>query len=214
MPLAELPRGCVPCGIGHALIALLAFGDELGRDALGAFACTVAGGHSTRCRLLLRGRVSACCPASTRPEAFFKPDFSPLLLLSMNYIGRPLVLRPALLAATGATARSFTSEGFHDLALRCTEAAAEIHHVPELLSRTDGGTVVNPDDGNTAACCWSKRMARRGSPPMVLPESNAPEYMADVRRTDAQVKGKVSIIIPTCAAKGYIETCLTTRCAR
>jgi ADP-heptose:LPS heptosyltransferase/GT2 family glycosyltransferase len=184
-----------------SLIALLAAGDELGRDALSAFA--VASGIHPRADCFYADEFRLA-PGATRPEAFFKPDFSPSLLLSTNYIGRPLVLRPALLATIGATAESLMRDGFHDLALRCTEAAAHTYHVTELLSRTDGGVAVNPDNG---AAALRDAMARRGIDAEVLPGA-VPETF-QVRRT-APAGGKVSIIIPTCAAKGYIETCLRT----
>ncbi|MSP01795.1 MAG: glycosyltransferase [Acetobacteraceae bacterium] len=184
-----------------ALTAVLAIGDELGRDALGAFA--IASGLYPHADFLYADEFRLP-PETTRAEAFFKPDFSPTLLMSTNYIGRPIVMKPAVLAATGATAASLTRDGIHDLALRGTEAAAAVHHVRELLSRTDGGTVANQDDG---AAALTRALERRGiaaglSPGLVPGTWNA-------RRT-APVTGKVSIIVPTCAAKGYVETCLTS----
>ena len=186
---------------GASLFGVLALGDELGRDALGAFAVASGIHRDADCFYADEFRKA---PGSMRPEAFFKPDFSPLLLLSENYIGRPLVVRPALLASIGATPETLMRGGFHDLALRCTEAAAETFHVPELLARTDGGVAANGNDG---ALALTGAMARRGVDAEVLP-GIVPETWS-VRRI-APVKGKVSIIIPTRAAKGYIETCLTT----
>ena len=185
---------------GVSLIGILASGDELGRDALGAFAIASGLHADADCFYADEFRMP---PGGMRPEAFFKPDFSPALLLSTNYIGRPLVTRPALLAAAGVTADSLVRDGFHDLALRCTEAAAEIHHVPELLSRTDR-VVLSTDDG---AVALERAMARREIEADVTAGTVPSTFR--VTRT-APVTGKVSIIIPTCAAKGYIETCLRT----
>ena len=202
-PLASRPEESQKTDSGGeaSLIGLLTAGDELGRDALGAFA--VASGIHPRADCFYADEFRRP-PGGRRPEAFFKPDFSPALLLSGNYIGRPLVVRPALLTVTGATAASLRRDGFHDLALRCTEAAVETYHVTELLSRTDGGVAANPDDGATAL---ERAMARRGIEAEILPGA-VPETWR-VRRT-TPVTGKVSIIVPTCASKGYIETCLTT----
>ncbi len=183
-----------------ALIALFAAGDELGRDALGAFA--VASGVHRRADCFYADEFRLP-PGGTRPEAFFKPDFSPALLLGVNVVGRPLVVRPALLAAAGATAESLIRDGFHDLALRCTEIARETCHVTELLSRTDGGVAANRIDAGAV----ERALARRGIAADVLP--GVVHETLRVRRT-APVSGKVSIIVPTRAAKGYIETCLTT----
>jgi ADP-heptose:LPS heptosyltransferase/GT2 family glycosyltransferase len=188
-------------GAEASLIGVLAAGDELGRDALGAFAVWSGLHPDADCFYADEFRMA---PGAARPEAFFKPDFSPALLLSMNYIGRPLVVRPALLAKIGATVEQLARDGFHDLALRCTEAATEIRHVTELLSRTDGGAPSGSDDG---ALALERAMERRGIAAEVT-EGAAPG-MWRVKRT-TPITGKVSIIIPTCAAKGYIETCLRT----
>jgi ADP-heptose:LPS heptosyltransferase/GT2 family glycosyltransferase len=184
-----------------SLTAVLAFGDELGRDALGCFAVASGLHRDADCFYADEFRLA---PGNPRPEAFFKPDFSPALLLATNYIGRPLVQRPALLAATGVTPASLMRDGFHDLALRCTEAAAAVHHVPELLSRTDGGEVPSLTDGAAAV---RETLARRG-----IAAEVSPGLVADTwhPRHTAPVTGKVSIIIPTRAAKGYIGTCLTS----
>ena len=184
-----------------ALAVILAFGDELGRDALAAFA-VASGIHSgADCLYADEFRLQ---PSTARPEAYFKPDFSPALLLSTNYIGRPLVSRSALLAGTGVTAGSLMRDGFYDLALRCTEAAGETYHVPELLSRTDRGAAADPDDGGAAL---RRALERRGIAADVVP-GLAPETW-HARRT-APVSGKVSIIIPTRGAKGYVEICMKT----
>ena len=145
-----------------SLIAFLAAGDELGRDALGAFA--VASGIHPRADCFYADEFRLT-PECAQPEAFFKPDFSPSLLLATNYIGRPIVVRPSLLAAIGVTAAALMRDGLHDLALRCTEAAAETHHVAELLSRTDGGVAANLDDdvGRGGARDGAARRRRRGT---------------------------------------------------
>ncbi len=200
---AETPRVSQgeAAGQGPELIAVLAAGDELGRDALGAFA--VASGLQTGADCFYADEFRLP-PGTTRPEAFFKPDFSPALLLSTNYIGRPLVARPALLAAIGTTPETLMRDGFHDLALRCTETAERTYHVTDLLSRTDGGTPANPENG---AAALRSALARRAIEAEILPGIVPGTFR--VRRT-APVAGKVSIIVPTCAAKGYVETCFRT----
>ncbi|HEX3996865.1 MAG TPA: glycosyltransferase, partial [Acetobacteraceae bacterium] len=194
------PGGDTQEGEGE-LILLLAAGDELGRDALSEFA--VASGMHTGADCFYADEFRLP-PGTTRPEAFFKPDFSPALLLSTNYIGRPLVVRPSLLATVGTTPNTLMRDGFHDLALRCTEAATQTYHVTELLSRTDRGFAVNPENGVAAL---NNAMTRRAIDAEVLP-GMLPETFR-VRQT-SPATGKVSIIIPTCAARGVVETCLTT----
>jgi ADP-heptose:LPS heptosyltransferase/GT2 family glycosyltransferase len=197
------PAWTAPFVIGEtaSLVGVLAIGDELGRDALGAFAIATGVHPNADCLYADEFRLA---PGGTRPEAFFKPDFSPGLSLAANYLGRPLIARPSLLERIGTTPESLLRDGFHDLALRCAEAAADIRHVPELLSRTDGAGAANRDHGADPS---RAAMDRRGIAAEVLPGA-APSTWR-VRRT-APVTGKVSIIIPTRAAKGHIETCLKT----
>ncbi len=193
--------GIDPPETRRALILLLAAGDELGRDALSEFA--VASGMHTGADCFYADEFRRP-PNTTRPEAFFKPDFSPGLLLSANYLGRPLVARPGLLATIGTTPEALMRDGFHDFALRSTDAAAQTYHVTELLSRTDGGVAVNPENGVAAL---RNAMARRGLAAEVLP-GMLPETFR-VRQAPAAT-GKVSIIVPTCAARGFVETCFST----
>lgn len=210
LPAGEASRFSVldPASAGRAdwgddadLIGFLAIGDELGRDALSAFAIATGLHPDADCLYADEFRMP---PAGTRPEAFFKPDFSPTLLLSANYIGRLLVVRPDVLTAAGVTPEQVPRDGFHDLALRCTEAAGSVHHVAQLLSRTDGAAAANLEDSTVALI---RAMARRAIPATVAP-GRVPRTW-HVRRT-APVAGKVSIIMPTRAAKGHVGTCLTT----
>lgn len=187
-------------GPGEA-IAVLAIGDELGRDALTAFA--IASGLRPGADMLYADEFRATAD-TTRPEGFFKPDFSPELLMSSNYIGRPLILKPALLAAVGATAASLTRDGLYDLVLRAAENASQVHHMPELLARTDGAEAANRDDGRAALAA---ALARRGIA-ADLTAGPAPGTWR-VRRIDT-VSGKVSIVIPTRASKNHIRVCLTS----
>jgi GT2 family glycosyltransferase len=73
-------------------------------------------------------------PASQeRWNPFFKPDWSPDLLLAMNYLG-PLTLfrRDAVNQAGGLHAEVPGAE-VYDLALRVTDNSARVAHIPEVL---------------------------------------------------------------------------------
>ncbi len=142
-------------------------------------------------------------PGATRPEAFFKPDFSPALLLSANYIGRPLVARPALLAAIGITARSFDARRIPRprIALhRGGGADLSRHRIVEPHRWRHRG-----EPGRTASPHCATPWRRRGIDAEVLP-GRLPETFR-VRQT-AAVTGKVSIIVPTCAAQGLCRNLL------
>ncbi len=184
-----------------ALIGVLSSGDELGRDALAAFALATGLHPEAECLYADEFRLP---PGGTRPDGFFKPDFSPALLLSTNYIGRPLVARRDLSAVPETTPEVLMRDGFYDLVLRWTEAAAAVHHIAELLSRTDKGQAPDNEPGAAAV---ARAAARRGLNVKVT-AGEVPGAWRSQPMTPA--KGKVSIIIPTRAAKGLIEICLKT----
>ena len=67
-----------------------------------------------------------------RSEPFFKPDWSPELLLSANYLMHS-VIRRDLFAAVGGFANGTEGAQDWDLMLRCTERTAAIVHIPQVL---------------------------------------------------------------------------------
>jgi GT2 family glycosyltransferase len=68
-----------------------------------------------------------------RVEAFFKPDWSPDLLLSMNYVTHFSVYRRSLLEALGGFRLGYDGSQDYDLALRFTETTDRIRHIPKPL---------------------------------------------------------------------------------
>ena len=179
----------------------LCLGDQLGADALLNFA--VLSSRNTGHDLFYADEVRVS-PVSKEKEPFFKPNFSPDLLFSTNYIGRPWAGTADLVARSGASPASLMHDGDYDLVLRCAEAATGIFHVPKLLCQR------GPSDADDAAQeqhALTQVLARRSIAGEVLPTPIAGTWR--VRRA-LPAKGKVSIIIPTCAAHGYIGTCIDT----
>jgi glycosyltransferase involved in cell wall biosynthesis len=64
---------------------------------------------------------------------FFKPDWSPDLLLSQNYLTHLSCIRRELLHAVGGFRAGFDGSQDYDLLLRVTEQARQIVHVPHIL---------------------------------------------------------------------------------
>jgi GT2 family glycosyltransferase len=99
-----------------------------------AFACIVRSIEADPDATLIYSDDDRVDPKSAeRWNPFFKPDWSPDLLLAMNYLG-PLTLfqRQAALAAGGIRPGFEGAEGF-DLALRITDGTQAVRHVPEVL---------------------------------------------------------------------------------
>ncbi len=183
------------------LFGVLCPGDELAVDA---FAEVAVAGALNRAADLLYADEARISPASNEREAFFKPDFSPDLLLSANYIGRPWFAAAALLQRVAVTPRALLRDGEYDLVLRCTEQAEAVHHIPKLLAQR--GSVALDDDA-TSRTALAAAAVRRGIDADVMDGCLPGTWRF---RRMPQATGKVAIIIPTCAAHGYIENCIAT----
>ncbi|MEW6261314.1 MAG: glycosyltransferase, partial [Thermodesulfobacteriota bacterium] len=68
-----------------------------------------------------------------RIEPFFKPDYSPDLLLSQNYICHFTVIRKTLFDAVGGFRDGFNGSQDHDLVLRILEKTDRVAHIPKIL---------------------------------------------------------------------------------
>jgi O-antigen biosynthesis protein len=66
-------------------------------------------------------------------KPFFKPDWSPDMLLSVNYVCHFLVIRRQLVDSAGGFRPGFDGAQDHDLLLRTTEQARGIGHIPDVL---------------------------------------------------------------------------------
>ncbi len=68
-----------------------------------------------------------------RFDPYFKPDWSPDLLLSSNYICHLLVLRRSLLDRIGSLRSEVDGSQDYDLILRAIEQTTKIEHIPRVL---------------------------------------------------------------------------------
>jgi lipopolysaccharide heptosyltransferase II len=126
-----------------------------------------------------------------RKDFFFKPDWSPDLLLSMNYIGQFFLIKRDLFKNIDGVKSNFSGESFYDLLLRAAEHTQAIGHVP-LVLYTKGTLKKNPASG--AATVLKETLARRGIRGEVIPLDAPGTY-----RIKREIIGNpaVSIIIPT-----------------
>ena len=175
--------------------------DELGCDAFLEMAVATALAADSD---FLYSDERAVNPASGSVEAFFKPQWSPDLLASTNYIGRLWCVRADLLDRIGTMGEPLLGHGEYDLILRCTEAATAIRHVPRVLCERGDGAATSPKQSQTAL---ERMLARRGVVGEVMLGMLPGTFR--VKRTLTR-PGLVSIVIPTRAAGGLIETCIDT----
>jgi GT2 family glycosyltransferase len=111
-------------------IGLLDHDDELAPDAL--FYAAEAIDASPEVDLIYSDE-DKITEGGKRYEPFFKPDWSPDLLRSANYICHFLVFRKELLARTGGFRKECDGSQDYDLILRLTETSRRIHHIPRVL---------------------------------------------------------------------------------
>jgi GT2 family glycosyltransferase len=148
-----------------------------------------------------------------RVRPFFKPDWSPDLLLSMNYVVHLTVFRRELVERVGGFRKGFEGAQDYDLVLRVTETTDRIGHIPRPLyswGQAPASVALRPgakpyahEAGRRAL---EDALARRGIRGEVLDGLGAP-YRYRVRR---QIAGQplVSILIPTKDNVRLLRRCL------
>ena len=183
-----------------AYLGILAAGDELGCDALLELA--VASGLSRDCDFFYSDELCVN-PATGMLQEFFKPQWSPDLLLSTNYIGRFWCAKRELLERTKITVADLLRFGEYDVVLRCAEQSHGFGHVPSLLCRSPARRL---DSQAGMKLSLERALERRG-----IEGEVAAGYGPGTYRLKRRVaRDVVSIIIATCGSRGLIKPCITS----
>jgi len=111
-------------------IALLDHDDLLTPDALFEVASAIL---NTGADMIYSDEDKIDEHSTTLFAPHFKPDFSPDMLRSSNYICHLMVIKKALLLDVGGLDPAFDGSQDHDLALRSSEKAKKIVHIPKVL---------------------------------------------------------------------------------
>jgi ADP-heptose:LPS heptosyltransferase/GT2 family glycosyltransferase len=178
---------------GAPFVMRLRAGDRLGADALLEMALEIAIRPEENFLYADDRRAFA----QGRPTAFFKPEWSPELLLSTNYIGRAWCAELALAAKAGLE----TDAGDYDAVLRLSEAAAQIGRAAFVALEAGGGG----EPARVERAALRAAAKRRGWRAGVLP-TRAPGVWRLKRRV--ATRGLVSIIVPTAGARDLVRTCV------
>jgi len=149
--------------------------------------------------------------AGRRTAPFFKPEWSPELLLSTNYLGECFVIRTALAEKLGGLRRSFAPSQNYDLALRAVEASDRIVHIPKVLfhRHDESGSSPGSDHGTAERDRQNVRaideaLQRRGEHASV---ATVAEGLYEVRY-EIRDQPLVSIVIPTRDKCQLLRQCL------
>jgi len=147
-----------------------------------------------------------------RCDPFFKPAWSPDLLLSCNYISHFGVYRKSIIDQIGGFRKGFDGSQDYDLVLRFVEHSEKILHIPKVLYhwRKVTGSAAASIEAKPYAYDAGKRaladaLARRKIEGEVATDSGPGFYR--VKRKIIQA-GKVTIIIPTRDRLPLLEKCI------
>jgi glycosyltransferase involved in cell wall biosynthesis len=144
----------------------------------------------------------------------FKPDYSPDMLLSTNYISHLAVIRKELLKDIGGWSEGVEGAQDYDVYLKIVEKTKKIKHIPKILyhwRKIPGSTASNFDDKSYAATAGIKALTaalkRRQLNAEVIPGKSPGNY-----KINYKIKGQplVSIIIPFRDQTEYLQKCINS----
>ncbi len=146
-----------------------------------------------------------------RIDPFFKPDWSPDLFLSMNYIPHFIVYRRSLLEELGSFRAGFEGSQDYDLALRAVERTNQIYHVSKSIyswRMTPTSTALSlsakPTAREAAKQALAQALERRGIHGGILDGYNQWYRVKYIPKGDSLV----SIIIVTHDNPNLLKTCI------
>ncbi|MDP9364573.1 MAG: glycosyltransferase family 2 protein [Chloroflexota bacterium] len=145
-----------------------------------------------------------------RWDPFFKPDWSPDLLLSTNYLGSFVLYRRSLLQQIGGLRPGFDGAEAYDLALRATERTERIGHVSSIVvSHRLASTADGVDRPEEAAAAERRAieaaLERRRIAASVEPGAVPHRWRVRYELSDTP---PVTIVMPTGGKMHFLRPCL------
>jgi len=146
----------------------------------------------------------------TRHSPHFKPDFSPELLRSRNYLGGLTLIRRDAIETVGGWREGFDGAEDYDLNLRLFERSSEagILHLPKVLyHRRESDPSAASESGREAGIrALEAHVARMGMAAEVSPASGTP--FLRLKPLIADPAPRVSLLIPTRDHAGLLRQCI------
>ncbi len=193
-------------------VALLDHDDELSPHALYEVAKVLRENPSVD---MIYSDEDKLDPQGNRCEPFFKPDWSPDLLLTQMYTCHLGVYRRSIVEEIGGFRSEYDGSQDYDLVLRFTEKTQRIHHIPDILyhwrmvpGSCAGEVDAKPFAQDAGKIALEDALRRRGIKGSVL-AGYAPG-MYRVRYEIAEPHPKVSIIIPNRDHVHMLKRCVSS----
>jgi O-antigen biosynthesis protein len=140
---------------------------------------------------------------TVRSDPFYKPDWSPERLLNQHYLGRVCAFRRSLVHELGALRPEAGTAWEYDLALRVTQHARRIDHVPAALYHRAGGGEPHAMQLDDAQSVVDAHLLRIGAP--FRAERNDRDSVIRLRPR-LQTQPRVGIVIPTAGTERRVRT--------
>ena len=190
-------------------IALLDQDDELSPDAL--FHAVDAINHHPQAGFLYSDE-DKIDTAGKRYDPFFKPDWSPDLLLSENYCTHLLVARRELVEQAGGFRTDYDGSQDYDLILRMSALTPEVAHIPRVLYHwraAEGSAAASPEAkpyaGEAGRRAVEDHLRRLGTGATVVPGCGPGRLRV---RYPIAAGSKAGILIPSGGHEGALRACL------
>ncbi|PYK70574.1 MAG: hypothetical protein DME44_10800 [Verrucomicrobia bacterium] len=166
--------------------------------------------------------------AGVRGKPFFKPEWSPELLFSFMYVGHLTAYRRAFALELGGFRKEFDLSQDYDFALRATERAKKIVHIPHVLYHwrehpASGAAGGKPEARKTNLTALAAAVRRRGWDADVIeyPTANRvrmrlprPRRVSVIIPTDSPIRAKICARdLPTATTYGDAEFVIVTNSA-
>jgi len=192
-------------------IALLDHDDEISIDALYENAKVI---NSTPDVGLIYSDEDKIDMQGQRLEAYFKPDYSPDLLHTNNYICHFTVIKKSIAQELGGFREGLDGSQDHDIIIRSAVAAKRVVHIPKVLyhwRKIPGSTAVEYDSKSYA---WEA--GRKAVEDQLSKDETGVRVefgtLKGTYRVFREIKGKplVSIIIPFKDKPELLDSCLNS----
>ena len=190
----------------YAFIALLDHDDTIDRDSLYEFAKVISENKNAD---ILYSDEDKIDHSEKRSDPYFKPDWSPELLLSTMYICHFTAYRKDLVKKVGMFRPEFDGTQDYDLILRASEYARGIYHIPKILyhwrmsaDSTAGSIEAKGNVFDLQKKALEDTLSRRGLIGTVISTKYLGNWKIKIKAVSIP---RVSIIIPTAAKSGYVR---------
>ena len=139
---------------------------------------------------------------SVRSEPFYKPDWSPERLLNQHYLGRVCAFRRTLVQELGALRPEANTAWEYDLALRVSQHARRIDHVPAALYHRTGVGETHAMNHDDAQSVVDAHLLRIGVP---LRTERSDDDSVLRLRPRLLTQPRVGIVIPTAGTERRVH---------